>query len=479
MENEKNLELYINDIRKIVKLDKNRKIYSSEKDKYDIMIIKIKAEDEINNYLEIDENIFKYNSETSYKEEPIYILHRPVKDTLVSYGKGIEVIGEFDIRHRCNTESGSSGAPIINLLTHKVIGIHKGFIHKKNENFNIGTFLKFPLNELKQNLKKNNSINNNEIKKDNSDLTNNSSNEKKKSNYFFREYKFDYFPLTPSNLGRMKRITKEYRDLTREPIVSFGLTIGLFNEDNIYDWRVSLQGGKDTPYKGGIFFLRLVFKPEGRPDIYFLNPIYHLNVCFYHSDHHSYGDISANILNDWYPETSAKELLTKIIAIFYFPNPDSCFDYPDGRRRKEFINNYPLYEAKAKYFTKKYAEYSVCGNWDIRGWDFSCNEKDLKIDIKPKETKIIKNIYKNDNINLIINYNGKFKISMQCTLNEYLYEVIRRFKLKYGITNTYNELFIITGRPKRLNPNFPIGACILQYDNYQEIIIIDNVIFQG
>ena len=131
MENEKNLELYINDIRKIVKLDKSRKIYSSGKDKYDIMIIKIKAEDEINNYLEIDENIFNYNSETTYKDEPIYILYRPDKDTLVSYGKGIEVIGEFDIRHRCNTESGSTGAPIINLLTHKVIGIHKGFVHKK------------------------------------------------------------------------------------------------------------------------------------------------------------------------------------------------------------------------------------------------------------------------------------------------------------------------------------------------------------
>ena len=179
MENEKNLEFYINDIRKIVKLDKSRKLYSSEKDKYNIMIIKIKAEDEINNYLEIDENIFNKNSEASYKDEPIYILFRPLKDTLVSYGKGIEVIGEFDVRHGCVTESGSSGAPIINLLTHKVIGINKGYAHKKNESFNIGTFLKFPLNELKQNLKKNNSINNNEIKKDNSNLNNNSSNDKK------------------------------------------------------------------------------------------------------------------------------------------------------------------------------------------------------------------------------------------------------------------------------------------------------------
>ena len=429
MENEKNLEFYINDVRKIVKLDKSRKLYSSEKDKYNIMIIKIKAEDEINNYLEIDENIFNKNSEGSYKDEPIYILHRPLKDTLVSYGKGIEVIGEFDVRHGCVTESGSSGAPIINLLTHKVIGIHKECDHKKNERFNIGTFLKFPLNELKQNLNKNNSINNNEIKKNNSNLNNNSSNNKKKSNNYFREFKKYDYHFFPNNYEKYKRICEEFKYLNRAPINSIGLTVGLFNDDNDFDWKVSLFGAKDTPYAGGLFYLRLVFKPKGRPDIYFLNPIYHLNVCFFHSHSYSYGDISVNFLNDWNPETSAKELLTKLYSIFYFSNPIDGFDYADSRRRKEFINNYPLYEAKVKYFTKKYA-HPWNKNWD---WDFSCNEKDLKIEIKPKEIEIKENINKfiqynnDDKITLIFSNNGKFEISILCTLKEYLNDVIKRF----------------------------------------------------
>ena len=56
---------------------KDRKIYSSDENKYDIMIIQLKDEDEINDYLEIDKNIFKHNSENSYKNDPIYILQYP------------------------------------------------------------------------------------------------------------------------------------------------------------------------------------------------------------------------------------------------------------------------------------------------------------------------------------------------------------------------------------------------------------------
>ena len=52
--------------------------------------------------------------------------------------------------HKCNTEIGSSGGPIFSAITKKIIGIHKGAIYNKERKtkFNIGTFLKFPLNEL-------------------------------------------------------------------------------------------------------------------------------------------------------------------------------------------------------------------------------------------------------------------------------------------------------------------------------------------
>ena len=165
------LKVYVNEEYKIISINENSIIYLSDNKKYDIIIIRIN-EDEINNYLEIDENIFKSNSELAYNNEQIYILHYPnAGECKVSYGKGIQKINEYDISHLCNTESGSSGAPILSLLTNKVIGIHKAA--NKIKNFNIGTFLKFPLNEMK-----NESINNIIIKNQEIKLIKNSYNEK-------------------------------------------------------------------------------------------------------------------------------------------------------------------------------------------------------------------------------------------------------------------------------------------------------------
>ena len=128
---------------------KYNKIYSSIRDKYDMMIIRLK-EGEVNNYLEIDENIFD-NSVDDYKNENIYILHHPnVEEAKVSFGSGIEKENDYDIKHKCHTEPGSSGGPILSKMTNKIIGIHKGSIDKYGKcTFNIGTFLQFPLNELK------------------------------------------------------------------------------------------------------------------------------------------------------------------------------------------------------------------------------------------------------------------------------------------------------------------------------------------
>ena len=145
-QNKKNLKVYINDEYQIIDINEKSKLYSSITNKYDIMIIKLKEDDDIKNFLEIDSNIFKQNSELSYKEDLIYILHYPnAGKASVSRGTGIEKINDYDIKHFCNTEVGSSGGPILCYLTNKVIGIHKGFFKK---GFNLWTFLKFPLNEL-------------------------------------------------------------------------------------------------------------------------------------------------------------------------------------------------------------------------------------------------------------------------------------------------------------------------------------------
>ena len=154
VESKNSLKLYINEKSKSININKNKKIiYSSPVNEYDIIIIRLQ-DGEINNYLKIDENIFE-NPVLEYRDEPIYILHYPLKDEKpkISFGYGIEKIDEnkYDVKHLCNTEEGSSGGPILSAMTNKIIGIHKGTRKNKDKKvlYNLGTFLKFPLDELK------------------------------------------------------------------------------------------------------------------------------------------------------------------------------------------------------------------------------------------------------------------------------------------------------------------------------------------
>ena len=48
--------------------------------------------------------------------------------------------------HLCGTEKGSSGGPILNVTNYRVIGMHKGT--KKEDNYNIGVFMKFGINDF-------------------------------------------------------------------------------------------------------------------------------------------------------------------------------------------------------------------------------------------------------------------------------------------------------------------------------------------
>ena len=149
MKQNKYLKFYINDKSHIIDLNSESKIYSSSNNEYDMMIIRLK-DGQVNNYLDIDENIFEDNSENYYENDSIYILHYAnAEEAKVSFGKGIKKLDNYDIKHLCHTEPGSSGGPILSRMTNKVIGIHKGSIGRGKCDYNIGTFLKYPLNEVK------------------------------------------------------------------------------------------------------------------------------------------------------------------------------------------------------------------------------------------------------------------------------------------------------------------------------------------
>ena len=119
---------------KVINLEPNRKIYSTKK--YNTTIIELKESDNINNYLELDENLVRNDIKDYYEFQSIYILQFLFSGTVsVSYGILNELIG-FNLKHLCFAESGSNGAPILNISNNKVIGI--SLDSKENVNFNFG-----------------------------------------------------------------------------------------------------------------------------------------------------------------------------------------------------------------------------------------------------------------------------------------------------------------------------------------------------
>ena len=58
-------------------------------------------------------------------------------------------------------------------------------------------------------------------------------------------------------LFALKRIKQEFKDLNINPFVNIPITIGLPNEDNIFEWRCSMKGAQDSSYKGGLFYLKV------------------------------------------------------------------------------------------------------------------------------------------------------------------------------------------------------------------------------
>ena len=128
----------------------NRMKYTNKE--YDITIIEIKEEDNIYNYLELDDIIINdilnnINKNKEYINKTIYIIQYPENNLSVSYGilNKIYEDKKYNFNHKCSTEGGSSGSPILN-LNNKLIGIHK----EGTDKYNKGTFLNYPIKEYTQ-----------------------------------------------------------------------------------------------------------------------------------------------------------------------------------------------------------------------------------------------------------------------------------------------------------------------------------------
>ena len=168
----------------------------------------------------------------------------------------------------------------------------------------------------------------------------------------------------------ISRIFREFRELKQHPILSCWIDFGLPDENNIFNWRVTLLGPPDTPYRGGIFYFSLNFPqnyPSSPPKVVFNTPIYHINVKRFRDNSGSIGQVDLAILNLWKPEYTARDILISAFSLFYMNKDNSPYSL---EMSDEYRNNKNLYIEKCKYFTSKYANPFICFR-EYENWDFS------------------------------------------------------------------------------------------------------------
>ncbi|KAL7422731.1 ubiquitin conjugating enzyme Ubc7/UbcP3 [Cryptotrichosporon argae] len=139
----------------------------------------------------------------------------------------------------------------------------------------------------------------------------------------------------PQAATAVKRLMKEYKDLTADPIQDT-LTAGPVSEDNMLEWEALLQGPEGTPYEGGVFAAKLVFPPDYPMSPFTMTfdpPLLHPNiypdgkVCI--SILHAPGDDPLryeSASERWSPVQGVRSVLLSVLSMLAEPNIESGAD---------------------------------------------------------------------------------------------------------------------------------------------------------
>ena len=157
----------------------------------------------------------------------------------------------------------------------------------------------------------------------------------------------------------LTRLTQEYQLCTQDnDLIQIGCNFGLEN-NNIFKWRITMVGPRNTPYEGGLFTIIALFPPDypnHGPEFKFLNKIYHLNVDF----KNNLGHICINSINEWMitgkvrnkPCYTVKQALLDIFCLFYNQGVEGAYD--EGMA-KQYTERPAEFNDEAKKWTRDFA----------------------------------------------------------------------------------------------------------------------------
>ena len=144
----------------------------------------------------------------------------------------------------------------------------------------------------------------------------------------------------------VKRLQKELIEIRKD--ITENCSAGL-NNDDLFNWDATIIGPTETPYEGGIFYLKMFFPPDypfKPPKITFITKIYHPNI-------NNIGDICLDILKDqWSPALNVSKILLSICSLLADPNPNDPLSPEIAVIYKQ---NKDKFIANAREYTLKYA----------------------------------------------------------------------------------------------------------------------------
>jgi ubiquitin-conjugating enzyme E2 D/E len=159
----------------------------------------------------------------------------------------------------------------------------------------------------------------------------------------------------------MEIIKNEFQNCQKDDdLLQIGCTFRLKDND-IFNWKVTMYGPKETPYENGIFTINILF-PNDYPlhgaEFRFMNKIYHLNVDMRNND--SLGHISLNNINEWritgkctsIPNYGVKKALFDIFCLFFEQGADSPYE---EEMANDYVKNRDKFNENAKKWTLQYA----------------------------------------------------------------------------------------------------------------------------
>lgn len=133
------------------------------------------------------------------------------------------------------------------------------------------------------------------------------------------------------NFGKML-LAKQLKELEKH---SEGFSVGLLDDDNLYEWQIIVEGPPNTLYEGGYFQAKLEFPPEfpNKPPVMtFTTP------GFWHPNVYEDGKVCISILHEakedplnpqesidekWRPILSVEAILISVMSMLSEPNFES------------------------------------------------------------------------------------------------------------------------------------------------------------